>query len=81
VPTSAKVGIAGFFNNTKARLQKCNRAFFIVEQLSSTVPALFTPEVRVLAQSRQGAKNSRVFFSLRLSALAPLRGLLIFRNR
>jgi hypothetical protein len=40
VPTSAKVGIAVFFNNTKARLQKCNRAFLIVEQLSSTVPAL-----------------------------------------
>ena len=39
VPTSAKVGIAGFFNNHKARLQKCLRAFFIVEQFSK----LFTP--------------------------------------
>ena len=29
VPTSAKVGIAGFFNNNKARLQKCKRAFFV----------------------------------------------------
>ncbi len=39
MPTSAKVGIAGFFNNHKARLQKCLRAFFSVAQYSK----LFTP--------------------------------------
>ena len=32
MPTSAKVGIAGFFNNNKARLQKCSRAFFLVRR-------------------------------------------------
>ena len=38
MPTSAKVGIAGFFNNNKARLQKCNRAFF-VSKTAGLMPA------------------------------------------
>ena len=52
VPTSAKVGIAGFFNNNKARLQKCDWAFFMrtprsgsVERLSLTVHVL-RPQLR-----------------------------------
>ncbi len=47
VPTSAKVRIAGFFNNHKARLQKCNRAFLLHQcrTVFQTVSAL-RPQLR-----------------------------------
>ena len=45
VPTSAKVGIAGFLHNNKARLQKCNRAFFMPVDEDLGKPWLHRPRV------------------------------------
>jgi hypothetical protein len=64
VPTSAKVGIAGFLRKPKAQLQKCNRAFFIAEReirRRTVVPTVHTPrnQLQELSSSIFGEQLSR----------------------